>query len=526
MVRGGAKGATTAADVTSTAEGADHQAVDVQVYHGGSAINPTAIRALTASDVVTSNQGTAAALSGYWPVRVTDGTNTMPTGDVVGRALFEKITDGTNTAAVKAASTAAVATDPALVVAVSPNNIISTAAVDPLGVPVWGTAFDETRVAAPWTLADLINKYEIDPRNYASQTATAGTVTHVAAQSAVRLTVTGTSGSSAKLRTNTFYRYQAGKGLRWRTTLYHADTGQTNQTRRWGFFDDNDGLFFRLSGTTLSVVQRSSVSGSVVDTVVNQSAWNYDPMNGTGPSGITLDITKGNIYEGVFQWLGVGSAHFFINGRLVHTFQNANTIAAPYMRTAQLPMSWEVVNTGTSTASSLTYVCASVFVEGGDLPQATSFAAYNTADISVTTTERPVLSIRPKATYNAITNRMLVLPFLMSISTEGSRAGFRIAMNSTLTGASWTSVDANSGVEYDLSATSGTGGQTLFRGFMPNSNDSATLSLTEFFSDKAHGRALRLDAFATTQDVLTIYAINEAAGTTLMRASLAWDEVR
>jgi len=128
IIRGGAKGATTAADVTSTAEGVDHQAVDVQIYHGGSAVNPTAIRALTSSDVVTAAQGTAAALAGYWPVRVTDGTNTQPTGDAVARAVFEKITDGTNTAAVKAASTAAIATDPALVVAISPNNTVPVSA--------------------------------------------------------------------------------------------------------------------------------------------------------------------------------------------------------------------------------------------------------------------------------------------------------------------------------------------------------------------------------------------------------------
>jgi len=38
-------------------------------------------------------------------------------------SLFSKVTDGTNTAAVKAASTAPVATDPALVVAISPNSV-------------------------------------------------------------------------------------------------------------------------------------------------------------------------------------------------------------------------------------------------------------------------------------------------------------------------------------------------------------------------------------------------------------------
>jgi hypothetical protein len=101
IVRGGAKGATAAADVTSTAEGADHQALDVQIMHGGAAKDPTQVRALTSADVVTAAQGTAAAAAGGWPA---------------------KVTDGTNVAAVKAASTAAVAADPALVVAVSPNN--------------------------------------------------------------------------------------------------------------------------------------------------------------------------------------------------------------------------------------------------------------------------------------------------------------------------------------------------------------------------------------------------------------------
>lgn len=70
----------------------------------------------------TVTQGPAAALSGYWPVRVTDGTNTLPTMDVAARSAFVRWTDGTNTAAVKPASTAAVAGDPAGVVAFSPNS--------------------------------------------------------------------------------------------------------------------------------------------------------------------------------------------------------------------------------------------------------------------------------------------------------------------------------------------------------------------------------------------------------------------
>lgn len=74
------------------------------------------------SGSITANQGSPNTLANKWPVQVTDGTNTMPTGDAIARALFHEITDGTNgPVAVKAASTAAVAADPALVIAASPN---------------------------------------------------------------------------------------------------------------------------------------------------------------------------------------------------------------------------------------------------------------------------------------------------------------------------------------------------------------------------------------------------------------------
>lgn len=78
----------------------------------------------TQSGAWTVAQGNAAPLSGRWPVQITDGTNIMPTADISARASFHKITDGTDIAAVKPASSAAIADDPALVVAISPNNIV------------------------------------------------------------------------------------------------------------------------------------------------------------------------------------------------------------------------------------------------------------------------------------------------------------------------------------------------------------------------------------------------------------------
>lgn len=386
------------------------------------------------------------------------------------------------------------------------------------------TTFGETRVANPYTIVDLVNKYDISSLEYGTAIATGGSVTHQPNESAIRLTVTGTSGSSAKLRTNAFYRYQAGKSFRLRMSLYNSNAGNSNQVRRWGFFDDNDGLFFELNGTDFRLIRRTFTSGSPVDNVILRSTWNGDKLDGEGRSGVTLDIAKANIYEIQFQWFGVGIVRFFINGILVHELDNQNTLIVPYMRTAQLPLHWEVVNTGASSAASLTYICGSVTVEGGQHPPYYVFGAFNSIDKTVTVVEVPVLSIRPKSTFNSITNRMLIQPFLSIISCEGGRSGYRFVFNGSLTGAAWASADSNSGVEFDTTATLLTGGSTVLRGFLPSAEDSTVLDIVDLFQNNERG--LKQNAFATGVDVLTIMGVNEAAGTTAMRASVTWKEIR
>lgn len=389
------------------------------------------------------------------------------------------------------------------------------------------TLFGQSRTVTPHTLADLNFKYEINSREWGTATATGGTVTYNSTLGIARLAVTGANGSRARLRTHTYFRYQSGKMQTVKITHYCADAGQANQTRRWGAFDDNDGFFFELAGTDLSLVRRSSVSGAPVDSPVARASWSGDKLNGSGPSGITLDVTKSNIYEIHYTWLGAGPVEFFIDGILVHRMDLRNTLASPTLRTGQLPVQWEVVNTGASTASSLDAICAAVSSEGGSDPPLITFSAFNSVDKVVGTTEIPVLSIRPKALYpsGGITNRMLILPFLLTIRTEGARLGYRIVMNpATLTGPSWTSVDTASGTEFDVSATAFTGGQTLVLDFLPNINDKHEIFLENMFT--VLGRHLRQDAFATGVDTLTLTAVVEAAGVTNVRMNLSSYEVR
>lgn len=100
---------------------ADNAPWPVKLSDGTQAIGTTAHPVQVALTDGTHAQPMGDAQARAVQVSPGDGTNATPAGDVAARARFSKTTDGTNTAAVKAASTAAVATDPALVVALSPN---------------------------------------------------------------------------------------------------------------------------------------------------------------------------------------------------------------------------------------------------------------------------------------------------------------------------------------------------------------------------------------------------------------------
>lgn len=96
----------------------------------------------TTAWLVTGTGGTfPATQSGAWNITNITGTVSLPTGASTSAnqttlgSQTTKINDGTNTAAVKAASTAPLATDPALVVTLSPNGntVVSAAAVNTNG---------------------------------------------------------------------------------------------------------------------------------------------------------------------------------------------------------------------------------------------------------------------------------------------------------------------------------------------------------------------------------------------------------
>ena len=345
--------------------------------------------------------------------------------------------------------------------------------IDTLPVSIGGTnvdAFGRIRVSQPYTLFDSQNRYTQDTQYDTALTGT-GTTTYVTNESAVNMAVTAGGVGSVIRQTFRSFPYQPGKGLLMLATFCMDGSQSLNLTQRVGYFNTQNGVFFQRIDGTNSFVLRSYVTGTVSDArTVNQSLWNGDKLDGTGPSGITLDSAKSQILWMDFEWLGVGSVRcgFIINGQYIvcHTFNNANEITATYMTTAILPIRYEITSTS-AVAATLKQICSSVMSEGGyDAQSANYTAARTTAKTTISTTFIPLMSIRLAP---GRSGAVVLVKLAQALPTVTQNYEVVLLKDATLTGASWaTSVSTN--VQFDQTATALTGGVVVAQDYVTSTS--------------------------------------------------------
>ena len=391
-------------------------------------------------------------------------------------------------------------------------------------------AFGRLRTSSPFTLFDSSHRFD-DNDLWSTATATSGTAVFNADQGLVDLNVTAASGSSVVRETIKVFAYQPGKSLLVLNTFVMAPP-KTGLTQRVGYYGVENGYYLEQVGSQIQFVERSSVTGSIVNTPVLQADWNGDKLDGTGASGLTLDLTKAQIYWMDLEWLGVGSVRmgFVINGQFIvcHTFNHANIITSTYITTASLPLRYEIFNTaGTSGASTLKQICNTVISEGGyelrgkQQSVGTSITAPRT--FAVAGTYYPIVGIRLKST------RLDAIVIATAISLLGLGNGknyqWRVLNgNVTISGGSWLSAGVDSAVEYNITGTSATGGRVLASGFVNSSNQGSPS--INILKEALFTNQLERDGLTGTAYELVIeMAIDTTGGTLGAYASIDWEEI-
>lgn len=398
---------------------------------------------------------------------------------------------------------------------------------NPTGVAV--DAFGRARMTMPLTLFDSSHRYR-DNGLWATANTANTTIVFSPNEGLVNLTLTNGAANNEIVReTNKVMSYQPGKSLLNMNTFV-LSPGKTNLRQRVGYFGANNGVYLEMSGNTVSFVERSIVTGSVVDTPAPQSTWNYDKLDGTGPSGLTLDPTKAQIFWTDIEWLGVGSVRcgFVINGQLIHchSFHHANLVSPTYITTASLPLRYEIKNDGpVSGASTMKQICSTVISEGGyELrgKQQSAGTPITTPHVtsSVAGTFTPIISIRLKAT---ALDAIVILSAVSLLGTgNGKNFLWRITTGANITTASWTDAAADSSVEYTIAGTATSGGRVVASGFINSSNQGSPT--IDILKEALFKFQLERNGLTSTPEPLTL----EVAASTVSESiygTVDWEEV-
>ena len=391
-------------------------------------------------------------------------------------------------------------------------------------------AFGRLRVSNPFTLFDSSHRFD-DNELWSTGTATGGAATFNSAQGLVDLAVTAASGSEVVRETTKVFSYQPGKSLLVLSTFVMS-AAKTNLRQRVGYYGVNNGYYLELNNTTVSFVERSFVTGAVVNTPVAQASWNVDKMDGSGPSGVTLDLTKSQILFMDLEWLGVGTVRigFVIDGNfyVCHKFHHANILATTYITTASLPLRYEITNTGATIGpSTLKQICSTVMSEGGyqlnGLQQAVGIPVTTPRNLAVAGTFYPIVSLRLKTSPNRL-DAIVICTAISIIATSAGDYNWQVIASGITSGGSWLPAPGGSSVDYNIAGTSFTGGRILASGYFSVSNQGSTQ--VDILKEALFKTQLERDGLASTPYELTIVVATSAGGGGgNVLASMDWEEI-
>jgi len=301
---------------------------------------------------------------------------------------------------------------------------VDTLSKDFAGRQPFNTLFGESTVG--WHTDDIsvMFQYNVSTKDTVTTLTGSGAVTASNEQAVV--SITGAAGTST-LASRDPMRYRPGhEAISQFTSVYNG--AQAGVKQYHGVLNAADGACF---GTSEGVFGSWFVEGGV-ETFTPQSSWNGDKLDGTGPSGFTIDITMVNIYMIQFGWLGIAPVIYAVytghvtGWRVCHVIDRVNTSATPHLNNPSLPISAKVARAaGTGTAADIrTSSWRSGVTGGGDSETAADRWFANTViDVSITAGVRNnIFALRNEATFQGKTNHVVLEVAIVTFDNAGNKA--------------------------------------------------------------------------------------------------------
>lgn len=402
-------------------------------------------------------------------------------------------------------------------------------------------AFGKMRISSPQTLLDIRfpgqssgnNDFLTNNLQLSFNITGSGSYngTYHSTNSACTLNISGIGSVISQSRN--YCVYQPGKSLLIMMSgiIGFNSTASNGCNGSVGYFDNNNGAFFNCQMVNYQNVPSVNLRNAGTDSIIIQSSWNIDKMDGTGSSHLNLDFTKAQLFVIDMEWLGVGRVRygFYAYGTIhyCHQITNINMLSfTPYTQNNNLPIRYQVSSTSSTNYAYITQICSTVISEGGYNPIGRPFVM-NTPSLTVTQSELPFLAIRGGGVNY---NHQIILPTSLSIVNTGSNdiTNYRLRLyrdgTATFAGlAGWSNVDTQSVTQYTTSFTgfSVNGSIVVDEDFVVGRSGTSYQDLSNIFSS-----LLQITANAqNVSDVLVLTLVSLAGSNATSYAKLGWSEI-
>lgn len=325
--------------------------------------------------------------------------------------------------------------------------------------------------------------------------------------------------------------YQPGKAVNvYMTGILRAGSSGTGTEALIGQGNDENGLFFVDKNDTVYVRMRSYVTGAKVDDDVAQGDWNIDPLDGTGPSGVTAYWFNAQIFVIAYGWLGYNNPVFgiVVDRKFIpcHEFKISNNVDGVFMSTPNLPLRYQLITTASSPVAAIEATCTSVISYGGRNPN--GVVRYKSTEGTHTSTASEnvlyaVMGIRLKSTHLDAAVDLKDIDF--QVVTASSNLEWVLMWNPTVAGTFTYNNQTNSAVQVAIGGSSNTvtNGYAINGGFIESGTNNSGIGS----SGASVNSSLRLgSAIDGTQDELVL-CVRPIAGSTAVdiEAALTWLEL-
>jgi hypothetical protein len=404
-------------------------------------------------------------------------------------------------------------------------------------------AFGRLRTSDPFTLGDYKHLYSIDPDFIDVLVGTGASISFDRNQAAAILQSGISTDGYTIHQTKRYHHYMPGKSQLIYSS-FNFGAAQQNVTKRTGYFDDRDGIYFEQAPDgILSFVIRTYTSAGIgtSERRVPQSQWNKDRLDGTGVSGFNLDITKTQLFLTDFEWLGVGIVRcgFSLDGLniIAHEFYNSNNLDTVYMSNPNLPIRCEVNNNGTQigVGGSFLQICSTVMSEGGYTEAGREYShtsPLRTVGIGSTV---PLIAIRLKNSFKGYPNRATIKLEDISVFSVGANVKYEVVKLRGLSGintsGTWVSENSESVAEYNQTQTGIT--TAYFEDFMggyaagdsQNANKPAATTAQTIIGPTSKKNFLSQNFDSTDSEVFSVRITNIGTDSTNVGVSIRWREI-